>query len=83
MGVELHLREQLSELADRLHLHRRDTGDERAEALHARVNTALEDADHHGLGDTLTEHAVHFEADHPDLARALRRVADALGAAGI
>lgn len=81
--MELHLREQLSELAERLHLHRDETGDEAGAELHSKVQTALDDGDHHGLGDTLTEQAVHFEADHPDLARLIRRVADAFGAAGI
>jgi FXSXX-COOH protein len=35
------------------------------------------------LIDRLDELAVHFEAEHPSLGTALRRVLDALGKAGI
>ncbi|HEY6643847.1 DUF4404 family protein [Povalibacter sp.] len=41
------------------------------------------DTDQHNLAERLDELAVHFEADHPSLGAALRRVVDALGKAGI
>ncbi len=37
----------------------------------------------HNLAERLDELAVHFEAEHPSLGTALRRVVDALGKAGI
>lgn len=40
-------------------------------------------ADDQTLVERLDELAVHFEADHPSLGAALRRVVDALGKAGI
>jgi Domain of unknown function (DUF4404) len=40
-------------------------------------------ADPHNLAERLDELAVHFEAEHPSLGAALRRVVDALGKAGI
>ncbi len=40
-------------------------------------------ADDHNLAERLDELAVHFEAEHPSLGIALRRVVDALGKAGI
>lgn len=39
--------------------------------------------DQHSLAERLDELAVHFEAEHPSLGTALRRVVDALGKAGI
>lgn len=39
--------------------------------------------DHHTLAERLDELAVQFEAEHPSLGTALRRVVDALGKAGI
>jgi len=39
--------------------------------------------DEHNLTERLDELAVHFEAEHPSLGAALRRVVDALGKAGI
>lgn len=39
--------------------------------------------DDHNLAERLDELAVHFEAEHPSLGVALRRVVDALGKAGI
>ena len=46
-------------------------------------NSAGEAADHQTLTERLDELAVHFEAEHPSLGTALRRVVDALGKAGI
>jgi hypothetical protein len=40
-------------------------------------------AENSSLIDRLDELAVHFEAEHPSLGAALRRVVDALGKAGI
>lgn len=40
-------------------------------------------AEDHNLAERLDELAVHFEAEHPSLGAALRRVVDALGKAGI
>jgi hypothetical protein len=40
-------------------------------------------AEDHNLAERLDELAVHFEAEHPSLGTALRRVVDALGKAGI
>lgn len=40
-------------------------------------------ADPHDLTERLDELAVQFEAEHPSLGAALRRVVDALGKAGI
>lgn len=48
--------------------------------LHAEAE--LHDDDD-SLGDDVREGAVRFEADHPKLAGALRRIADALGGLGI
>jgi hypothetical protein len=48
--------------------------------LHAEAE--LHDDDD-SLGEDLHEGAVRFEADHPRLAAAIRRVADALGGIGI
>lgn len=80
--MDLHLREQLETLAQRLHRHT-GSGEERARELEGRVQGALAGADHEGLGDKLAEEAVEFESDHPDLATVLRRVADALSAGGL
>lgn len=78
--MEHSLREQLSELAKRLHL---VADDERADALRTDVEGALDSDDHEGLSDRLEEGAVDFEGDHPDLASALRQVVEALGRSGI
>jgi hypothetical protein len=73
-------------------LSRVDTVDTRSRAL---LMTLLSDitrlleksapgpADEHSLTERLDELAVHFEAEHPSLGAALRRVVDALGKAGI
>lgn len=45
--------------------------------------SASGEADERGLAERLDELAVHFEAEHPSLGAALRRVVDALGKAGI
>jgi hypothetical protein len=42
-----------------------------------------DDSANQSLVDRLDELAVHFEAEHPSLGAALRRVVDALGKAGI
>jgi hypothetical protein len=42
-----------------------------------------DDSANQSLIDRLDELAVHFEAEHPSLGNALRRVVDALGKAGI
>lgn len=78
----MELRAQLEDLAKRLHL---VEGDERASALGADVQRSLDrdDDDHGDLGGRLEESAVHFEAKHPDLADAVRRVIDALAASGL
>jgi hypothetical protein len=47
------------------------------------VQRAIEEDDHEGLGDRLTEDAVEFESDHPELADFLRRLADHLSAGGL
>ncbi len=79
------LRAQLEDLARRLHL----VQDERAETLREDVRASLEGSasldehDHSDLSQRLSESAVHFEAAHPELAGALRRIADALAASGI
>ena len=65
------------------------TGDpERVADLAGRVERRLHaDAEIHDDDDTLSEDlhegAIRFEADHPKLAAAIRRVADALGGLGI
>jgi uncharacterized protein DUF4404 len=43
----------------------------------------VDDTANQSLVDRLDELAVHFEAEHPSLGAALRRVVDALGKAGI
>jgi hypothetical protein len=78
----MELRNMLEELAEKLHL-RSAEGDERATALHGDVQRAIDEDDHEGLGDRLTEQAVEFEDDHPDLADFIRRLADHLAAGGI
>jgi hypothetical protein len=78
----MELRQMLDELAERLHL-TSGAGEERAKALHADVQRAIEEDDHEGLGDRLTEDAVEFESDHPELADFLRRLADHLSAGGL
>jgi hypothetical protein len=80
--MDLHLRSQLESLAERLHLHK-GSGEERARELEEQVHGAIETDDHDGLGDRLSEEAVEFESEHPDLATVLRRVADALSAGGL
>ena len=80
--MDLHLREQLESLAERLHLHH-GAGEDRAKELHGEVTGALEADEPDGLSDRLTEDAVEFESEHPDLATILRRTADALSAGGI
>jgi hypothetical protein len=80
--MDLHLRAQLESLAEHLHLHK-GSGEERARELEGQVHGALEADDHDGLGDRLSEEAVEFESEHPDLATVLRRVADALSAGGL
>jgi hypothetical protein len=74
-----HLRDQLVDLAERLHL----ISDDRANELSGQIAEALDADDHDGLGDRLNEYAVDFEGEHPDIAAIIRRTADALGAAGI
>jgi Domain of unknown function (DUF4404) len=65
------------------------TGDpERVADLAGRVERRLEaDAELHDdddtVGEDIKEGAVKFEADHPKLADALRRIADGLGGLGI
>jgi hypothetical protein len=73
------LRAQLQELAHRLH----HEDDEAAKQLGADVQRSLDEDDHHGLGERLTESAVEFETSHPDLSSFLLRVADALAASGL
>jgi len=80
--MDLHLREQLESLAERLHLHR-GAGEQRAKDLHEQLRGALDADDHDGLSERLAEEAVGFESEHPDLATILRRTADALSAGGI
>ena len=46
-------------------------------------NSGPDDAGQHNLAERLDELAVQFEAEHPSLGAALRRVVDALGKAGI
>lgn len=46
-------------------------------------NSSNTPANQHNLAERLDELAVHFEAEHPSLGVALRRVVDALGKAGI
>jgi hypothetical protein len=74
-----HLREQLVDLAERLHL----VSEDRALELSGQITDALDADDHDGLGDRLNEYAVDFEGEHPELAAIIRRTADTLGAAGI
>ncbi|MPY94683.1 MAG: DUF4404 family protein [Acidimicrobiia bacterium] len=80
--MDLHIREQLESLAERLHLYH-GPGEERARELHGQVRGALDTDEHDGLSDRLAEEAVEFESEHPDLATILRRAADALSAGGI
>jgi len=47
------------------------------------LENSASSADQHNLAERLDELAVHFEAEHPSLGSALRRVVDALGKAGI
>jgi hypothetical protein len=79
---EMEIRQMLEELAERLHLHS-GAGEERARELEGTVQKALEEDDHEGLGEKLTESAVEFENDHPDLADFLRRLSDHLAAGGL
>jgi uncharacterized alpha-E superfamily protein len=81
MAMDLNIRRQLEELAERLRHH--SPASPRTEELKGEVSNALEQDRHDGLVDRLEETAVEFEAEHPDLASALLRVADALSAAGI
>ena len=78
----MEIRPMLEELAERLHLHT-GAGEERTKELHGDVQKAIEEDDHEGLGEKLTESAVEFENEHPDLADFIRRLSDSLGAAGI
>lgn len=80
--MDLHLRQTLEEIADRLHLHR-GPGEARAHELHGEVQKALDEGEHPGLSDRLKEGAVEFETSHPDLADFLRRAVDTLSAAGL
>jgi hypothetical protein len=80
--MDLHLRQLLDELLERLHV-THDEDDVRAQELQGQVRKALDEDDHQGLVDRFTEDAVEFESDHPDLADFLRRLADTFGAAGI
>ena len=80
--MDLHLRTQLEELAERLHLHRGSAQD-KAQLLGNDVKTALDNGEHDGLNDRLAEGAIDFESDHPQLAATIRRAVDALSALGI
>lgn len=63
-----------------------EAGDRDAlEELAGRVERHVdpEQDDDEGIVDELTKRAVEFETDHPTVADALRRVADALGGIGI
>ena len=80
--MDLHVRKALKDLAHRLDSHRGDHEPD-ARELKDHVQGALEDGDPKGLADRLSEGAVKFETAHPDVASALRRAADMLGAAGI
>lgn len=73
------LRAQLEELARRLHL----VEDEHARDLGQQVQRSIDDDDHEGLRERVSEAAVHFDTAHPELSGALRRIADALAASGI
>jgi hypothetical protein len=78
----MELRQMLEELAERLHLHT-GPGEEKARELQTTVQKAIDEDDHEGLGEKLTESAVEFQNDHPDLADFLRRLSDHLAAGGI
>ncbi len=80
--IDLHIREHLESLAERLHLHEGPER-ERADELHGQVTEALETDDHTGLMDTLEQQAVAFEDAHPDLAAVIRKASDVLSASGI
>lgn len=76
---DMDLRAQLEELARRLHL----VEDDQARDLGQHVQRSIDDDDHDGLLDRMREAEVHFETAHPELAGALRRIADALAASGM
>ena len=80
--MDLNLRKQLEELAERLHLHS-GSAEVEAHRLKNDVESALDGNPHDGLEDRLEEGAVEFESEHPQLAEALRRAVDALSAIGI
>jgi hypothetical protein len=77
--MEENLRRQLQELSDHLN----DQDSEQARQLQTHVQGALDTGEHHGLVERLTEAETYFEAGHPKLADIIRRVADALSAAGL
>jgi hypothetical protein len=84
------LRERIHSLHADLSAVERIDGEDRAllMTLLADITRLLErssggDTDEQTLVDRLDELAVHFEAEHPSLGAALRRVVDALGKAGI
>ena len=76
------VRKALSDLTGELEGHEGPQA-ERAKELLDEARSAVGAEEHEGLGARLTEAAVHFEVDHPDLSAIIRRAAQLFGAAGI
>jgi hypothetical protein len=76
------VRKALSDLSGELERHEGARSEEGRE-LSETVRSAIEEDDQEGLGDRLTEAAVHFEVDHPDLAAVLRRTVQLMTDAGL
>jgi len=72
----------LEELATQLDAHAGEDAD-RAQKLGAEVRSQMADGAPHGLRERLTEEAIAFENNHPDLSAVLLRAAELLGGAGI
>ncbi len=82
LGMNDDERRHLEALADQLDAHQGDDSD-RAEKLSAEVRSKIDEGAHHGLSERLTEEAIAFENNHPELSAVIRRAAELLGGAGI
>lgn len=76
------IRKELDSLSSELEGHEGPQA-EQAKALLGEAASAVGSDEHEGIGERLTEAAVHFEVDHPDLAAVIRRAAQLFGAAGL
>jgi hypothetical protein len=72
----------LSDLRSELEQHE-SSKTPRGQELSEVVRSAMDDDEPEGLGDKLTEAAVHFEVEHPDIAAVIRRTVQLMADSGL